>query len=242
MFKSLNKLVTKAVYAPIIIAQGRYVKRVTPKLPEAAGERSGITGKGQSLRLLIIGDSAAAGVGVDQQSQALAGKLVSELAGSYQVEWQLLAKSGFTTIDSFNMLSAQPQQTFDIIVTSLGVNDVTSSLSVSTWVDQQQKLITLLRQQFSCQQILMTQVPPMEQFPALPQPLRRYLGSRSTLFNRKLSALIDSQSDCQLINFDNELNNSNMAKDGFHPGPKIYQRWAEIIADKIKSQQLENNS
>ncbi|KXO09077.1 Lysophospholipase L1 [Moritella sp. JT01] len=235
MFKSLNKLLTRAVYAPIIIAQGRYVKKVTPKLPEAAGERSGTAGKGQKIRLLIIGDSAAAGVGVDNQSQALTGNLVSALSDKYQVDWQLLAKSGHTTLDSLKMLSEQPQQTFDIIVTSLGVNDVTGTLAASTWLTQQQDLITLLREQFNCQQILITQVPPMGQFSALPQPLRRYLGARAAQFNRKLATLIESQSDCQLIDFNAELNNKDMAEDGFHPGPIIYQQWAEIVADKIKS-------
>ena len=236
MFKSLNKLFTKAVYAPIIIAQGRYVKKVTPKLPEAAGERSGKTGEGQKIRLLIVGDSAAAGVGVDNQAQALTGNLVSALADSYQVEWQLLAKSGHTTLDSLQMISEQPKQTFDIIVTSLGVNDVTGTLPAATWLTQQQNLITLLRKQFSSQQILITQVPPMGQFSALPQPLRRYLGARAAQFNRKLATLIESQSDCHLINFNTELNAKDMAKDGFHPGPIIYQHWAEIVAEKIKSQ------
>ncbi|MFT5806515.1 MAG: lysophospholipase L1-like esterase [Moritella dasanensis] len=236
MFKSLSKLLTKAVYAPIIIAQGRYVKKVTPKLPEAAGKRTGITGEGKKIRLLIIGDSAAAGVGVDDQSQALAGNLVAELANNYQVDWLLLAKSGHTTLDSLKMLSAQPQQTFDIIVTSLGVNDVTGTLPASAWIVQQQDLITQLREQFNCQQILITQVPPMGQFPALPQPLRRYLGARASQFNRKLSTLIDSQVDCQLIDINGELNAEDMAEDGFHPGPVIYQHWAEIVAEKIKSQ------
>ncbi|SGZ04482.1 Putative uncharacterized protein [Moritella viscosa] len=236
MFKSLNKLLTRAVYAPIIIAQGQYVKKVTPKLPEAAGKRSGTAGEGKKIRLLIIGDSAAAGVGVDNQSQALTGHLVSALAKCYQVNWQLLARSGYTTLDSLKMLSEQPQQTFDIIVTSLGVNDVTGTLAVSTWLTQQQDLITLLREQFNCQQILITQVPPMGQFPALPQPLRHYLGARANQFNRKLNTLVENQSDCQLIDIDGKLNKEDMAEDGFHPGPVIYQHWAEVVAEKIKSQ------
>ena len=236
MFKSLSKILTTAVYAPIIIAQGRYVKKVTPKLPEASGERSGISGEGQRIRLLIVGDSAAAGVGVAHQSQALAGQLVSALSDCYQVDWQLLAKSGHTTLDSLEMLSAQPPQTFDFIVTSLGVNDVTGTLSASTWLGQQQELITLLRKQFSSQHILITQVPPMGQFPALPQPLRRYLGARANQFNRQLTALIESQSDCLLIDFNAELNNHDMAEDGFHPGPNIYQHWADVVAERIKSQ------
>ncbi len=45
------------------------------RLPEAHGERSGCCGNGNELNLLIIGDSAAAGVGVDEQSEALASQL-----------------------------------------------------------------------------------------------------------------------------------------------------------------------
>ena len=63
--------------APLLILQGLYVRRVTPKLPEPLGKRSGVHGTGPRLRLLILGDSAAAGVGVSTQSQA------------YQVNWSM---------------------------------------------------------------------------------------------------------------------------------------------------------
>lgn len=234
MLKPLKKLFSQLVFAPIIITQGRYVKRVTPKLPEAAGERSGSCGQGQSIRLLIVGDSAAAGVGATHQQQALSGYLVKALEDCYQIDWQLLAKSGHTTLDSHKMIASQPQQKFDVIVTSLGVNDVTGTLPPAKWLAQQQALIALLRDQFNCQQILITQVPPMDQFPALPQPLRGYLGGRAKQFNRHLAAWIDTQSDCQLIDINGELTGEHMAADGFHPGPVIYQHWAETLAEIIK--------
>ena len=236
MLAPLKKFFNQLIFAPIIIAQGSYVKRVTPKLPEASGERSGLSGQGTRIRLLIIGDSAAAGVGASEQQQALSGNLVRSLADSFQVDWQLLAKSGHTTLDSHQMLASQPQQEFDIIVTSLGVNDVTSSVAPSQWLLQQQELVNLLRKQFNCQQILITQVPPMGQFPALPQPLRGYLGARANQFNRKLSQWINSQADCQLIDINAELDPQHMASDGFHPGPVVYQHWANVIATKIKSE------
>ncbi len=58
-----HALVTAAL-APLLLWQGRHVRRVTPRLPEAAGPRAGTTGHGPPLRLLVLGDSAAAGVGV----------------------------------------------------------------------------------------------------------------------------------------------------------------------------------
>ena len=53
---------TTLALAPLLVVQGWYVKRVTPRLPEAEGARQGVTGQGQRLRLLVVGDSAAAGV------------------------------------------------------------------------------------------------------------------------------------------------------------------------------------
>jgi len=56
------------------------VRLTVLRLPEALGERSGCCGGGNKLNLLIIGDSAAVGVGVDKQSDALASQLAEKLA------------------------------------------------------------------------------------------------------------------------------------------------------------------
>jgi hypothetical protein len=45
--------------APLLIAQGRRVKRDTPRLPPAAGPLSGrVEGEGEPLRVLTIGESS----------------------------------------------------------------------------------------------------------------------------------------------------------------------------------------
>lgn len=63
--------ILKIVLAPVLAVQGRQVKKNTPRLPEAKGPRKGIQENGgKQIRLLILGDSAAAGVGVDHQDHA----------------------------------------------------------------------------------------------------------------------------------------------------------------------------
>ena len=57
----------------VILFQGYAVKKNTPRLAEPDGERIGQKGVGKSLALLILGDSAAAGVGVNAQDDALLG-------------------------------------------------------------------------------------------------------------------------------------------------------------------------
>lgn len=80
----------KLLLAPLLIWQGRRVRATALRLPEAAGERSL---DGGALRLLIVGDSSAAGVGAAHQDEALAGCLARSLAAQLgrPVGWQLVA-------------------------------------------------------------------------------------------------------------------------------------------------------
>ena len=87
---------------PLLVAQALWVRRSVPKLPEASGSRDGVVGIGKPLRLLIVGDSSAAGVGVPHQNQALVGCLLAALQGKFLVHWKLLARTGWTTSRAFS--------------------------------------------------------------------------------------------------------------------------------------------
>ena len=50
---------------PVIIYQGNSVRKNARMLSEPKGARMGITGNGKSVDILILGDSAACGVGVE---------------------------------------------------------------------------------------------------------------------------------------------------------------------------------
>ena len=93
-------LALKLALSPVLVAQGVYTRLRTPRLPEATGPRSGVVGSGPMLRLLVLGDSSAAGVGVGLQRDALAGPLARALArqSHLQVHWQLLARTGLTLL------------------------------------------------------------------------------------------------------------------------------------------------
>jgi len=218
---------------PLLITQGFYVRRVTPKLPEADGERDGVGGIGPPLRLLILGDSAAAGVGVEHQDQALAGRLSERLARHFRIDWKLMAESGVDTQDMLQRIEADTAERFDVVLVSLGVNDVTSRISAKSWTAGQQRLIERLCSRFEARLVILCAIPSMHLFPALPQPLRWYLGQRAKRFNQHLRELVDRQSRCVLLPFDFPFVASAMAADGFHPGPAIYARWAESAADSI---------
>ena len=151
----LDNLLVTALLAPILIPQGVYTRLVTPKLPEAEGKRQGLSGKGQPLNILILGDSAAAGVGVEKQQQALSGQLVAKLSPHCTVQWRLEAVTGYKTADIIGHLEQLDAFETDIVVVSLGVNDVTGNVKLKTWLGLQEELRALLVAKFSAKTILL---------------------------------------------------------------------------------------
>jgi enoyl-CoA hydratase/carnithine racemase len=88
-------LTVKLALTPLLVAQAPVTRARMPRLPEAEGPRQGVVGRGPLLRLLMAGDSSAAGVGVVTQREALAVHWPAQLAQActVRVHWQLLARS-----------------------------------------------------------------------------------------------------------------------------------------------------
>ncbi len=187
------------------------------------------------MRLLILGDSAAAGVGASHQDQALLGQVVSSLQANSRVRWSLQARNGNTTATVLDLLRSQPGQTYDVVVTSLGVNDVTSLVGAKKWRQQQAELRGILKQKFGASLIVVSGLPPLHGFPALPQPLRWMLGSRATRLNRYLKADVADDEKATFVDLRFTTDLSFMATDGFHPGPEMYAEWGKRVAAVISS-------
>jgi lysophospholipase L1-like esterase len=226
----MNYLLRTIGLAPVIVPQGLWTNLRVPTLPEPPGARRGRAGAGPLLRLLVVGDSAAAGVGVSHQDEALLGQLVSRLASRFRVEFELQAKTGFTTADTLRRLEAMPRGRHDVALTSLGVNDVLALSGRGTWLARQRRLRRLLRDKFGVRLTVLSGLPPVHSFPALPQPLRWHLGSRATEFNDALGEDVAADPDACLVNLRFSADAGMMASDGFHPGAPIYAEWAERAA------------
>ncbi len=222
----------KILLGPILLLQGLWVRIKTPVLPEAEGPRAGRVGTGLPLRLLVVGDSSAAGVGAASQGQALLGQLTQGLARRYAVEYRLVAQTGATTRDTLADLGQMAAEPWHVIVTALGVNDLTAQRRLTDWLSDQQRLIDLLRTRFNPQVILISSLPPMHRFPALPPPLRWHLGHGVQKFNTALDEL-SATNAVLFLPLDFSMRPDQMASDGFHPGPDIYAEWGRRAAARI---------
>lgn len=219
--------------APVLLAQGAYARRVTPRLPEPDGPRQGLAGAGRPLRLLIAGDSAAAGVGAATQAAALSGRLVSMLARHFCVSWQLMARTGNAIADLVQQMDAAPRQAFDVAVLSVGVNDVTRGTSARRWLELQNRLVELLTMEFEVRHVLLACIPPMEHFPALPHPLGWYLGKRGAHLNQLSLDRVQRHPHCEFVDPGFMPEPRFIATDGFHPGPDAYAFWARHLSGRI---------
>lgn len=236
-------LPAKLALAPLLLWQGRQVRRRALRLPEAHGPRTGIAGTGHGkprLRLLVVGDSSAAGVGVRQQHQALAEPLARALAKQLggPVAWQLVATSGHRAEDAVKALRDAPDLApADVMLAVLGVNDAVAMAPAALWLDTLDELHACARDRAGVRLTWHTALPPMGRFPLLPQPLRWVLSKEAGRLDAALARHVPRHADRRVANLPPTpkglLPPGWVAKDGFHPGRVGYRRWAEALAAQI---------
>ena len=225
-------LAVKLVLSPLLVAQALTTRRRAPLLPEAAGPREGVIGFGPVCRVMIVGDSSAAGVGVATQDQALAGHLSRTLAkvAGVQVQWRLIARSGINSAQALALVQAEATGSADFAVVVLGVNDVVDQVPSRRAVQRRAALADWLLAERGVGHVVFAPLPPMHQFPLLPQPLRWVLGSDARRHDSALAQWAATRGDLSHVPIDIGLGADSMAPDGFHPGEPVYRICGEALA------------
>ena len=228
-------LAIKLALGPLLLAQALHTRRRLPRLPEAAGPRQGVAGRGEAvLGLLIVGDSSAAGVGVDTQDEALAGRLSQALAQrlGQRVRWQVCALSGVTTAQAASLLDAAAPA--DVAVVVSGVNDVVDQVRPRKALAAREQLLHALHRRAGVRHVVMTPVPPMHLFAGLPQPLRWLAGRDAAAHEAALTRWAALQAGVSHLPFDLPLGDATLlAREGFHPGAPLYRLWGDALAEHI---------
>jgi lysophospholipase L1-like esterase len=231
-------LTAKLLLSPLLVAQALATRSRMPRLPEADGERAGEVGRGPLLRLLILGDSSAVGVGVARQHDALSGHLSRALARQCgtRVRWQLLARSGVTSAQCLQMLEAEFAGVADVAVVVLGVNDVVDQVPSQRAVNARQSIANRLRNAHGVAHVVFAPLPPVGRFPGLPQPLRWVAGADARRHDLAVAAWAASRVDVSHVPIDLPLNRGVMADDGFHPGEPVYRVCGVALAEHIAAE------
>ncbi len=227
---------------PVALVQGLRLRGQVPRLPEASGPREDtVAGAGMPLRLLVLGESTVAGVGAPTQEQALAAQLARALATrtGRAVQWQAVGKNGVTAAATRALLVQRlTSQLQDAVVLVLGVNDTLALRGPGRWTGDLQRLIAAVRERTGPAPVFLAAVPPMDEFPALPSPLRTVLGVRARVLDRAAARLAHQLPQVRHVPLPGRLKQDFFCHDGLHPSPAGYRAWAEQLAAAVIDQSV----
>ena len=225
---------------PVLVIQGLWLRRTVPRLGEAGGPLEGETaGEAPPLRLLLLGESTVAGVGASNHDEGLVGRIAASLSehSGRAIRWRVMGRNGLTARQlRTELVVPATGLEADLAVIALGVNDSVRLNRPGRWRRELEQLIRELRTRCGNIPVFLAALPPMGDFPALPQPVRWVLGTRARLLDRASRELAASTDNLFHVPLPAQLEghiSEYFAEDGFHPSPAGYRVWGKGLAERI---------
>ncbi|MGW3499060.1 SGNH/GDSL hydrolase family protein [Streptomyces sp. NPDC001020] len=222
---------------PVVAAQGIWVRSKTERIPPATGPIEGTAGDGSGVpvRIGVLGESTAAGCGVDTQAEGFPAVLAGELATrtGRPVEWEVVGEYGATVRRIRHRLMPRLGENLDVAVLLAGVNDVLTRRSPQEWSDDLGPVVDHLAGR--AKHVVVAGTPTFESVPSLPRFLARYLGEHATALDEASRRVCAERQRATWIGAEALLpmRPEFFARDGFHPGATGYRFWAEAVANHL---------
>jgi lysophospholipase L1-like esterase len=219
---------------PLVALQGTVTRRRVPCLPGVKTPCRGLVpGQGAAIRVLAVGESTVAGVGLAHGEETVAATTARALARLTRrpVAWQGHGLSGATVSDAAQRLlprvAAEPA---DLLIIAFGVNDTIAYRSPTAFADDLAALATAVRARVGEAAVVITGVAPLACFPALPWPLRTILNWRSAALQEAAEGLAGRLPRLVVERFSEPFGPHLFAVDGFHPNTQAHALWGEESA------------
>jgi len=222
---------TAVALAPLLFAQGKHVRRMIPRMPHAPEPWSGSTPGPKPIKVLGLGDSTIAGVGVSDPMQGLTAQFSLALADelSRGVSWRSVGESGATTKDILRkFLPPALEEPADILLVSIGTNDAKDLKPLGPTIARFERLTNVLREGHPNAVMLFSSLPAFYLFPSLPEPLRGILYRHAQAIERSVRPLIEARPYAFMSPPPSGYHDTFFAEDGFHPGVDGYRDWARF--------------
>mgnify|MGYP006137713365 CR=1 FL=1 len=220
--------------SPLLIAQGRSVRRAVPKLPPAPGVTTGSTPGPRPLRVVGVGDSTVVGVGVSAMDDGLIAQFSRALAEHLGrgVSWRSVGESGATSKDILGRFIPQAlAEPADVLLVSLGANDAKDLKPLGATKARFRRLLEILHEGHPDAVLIFSSLPAFYLFPTLPQPLRSLLYAHSQAIERSIRPLIEAHPFAVMSPPPPKYHDTFFAHDGFHPSVDGYRDWARFALD-----------
>lgn len=219
---------------PVVVVQGMVLRRRVPRLPPARPPHHGLVpGAGAILRMLAVGESPVAGIGIERSDDTVAAATARSLARltGHPVAWRAEGLSGASVRQAVARLVPRiAPEPADLIVVAFGVNDTIGYRSPAAYANDLAALIAATRARVGNAPVVIAGVPPFASIPAFPRPLGAILGWRAAALQAAAERLPDRIPRLVVQRFSAHLEPHAFCPDGFHPSPRAHAVWGEILA------------
>ncbi|GIR89868.1 MAG: hypothetical protein CM15mP88_2370 [Pseudomonadota bacterium] len=192
-------------------------KKVMRLLPPKDPPEGLCMGQKQGLKIIGLGESTMAGVGIPKHSETLTGLTASRLNAmtDRSIDWKILAENGLTIEQLNELIKNQDHLDAEMIMVAIGGNDVFKLTSLWKWEKQLKHCLFLLQTKSRDPLIIFSHVPPVGHFPAIQNPLRLAFGFWRYLLQASLNRIIHSNLEVHLLDEDFPPSGSISWKTGF---------------------------
>ena len=254
-FKYLSGAIISLPLLPLMFYQGKKISANVPRLPEAGGTEGYCESTDKTdriLKVISIGESTIAGVGVKTHEEGFTGNFASELSRLFEcnVSWKVYAQSGYTAkMVEKNLLPKITESEVDLVIVGLGANDAFTLNRPSKWKTHIRTLIESLRQKFPKTTIVFCNMPPIKEFPAFTSLIKFTIGNLVEILGDELEKV--SREYEQVFYFGEKITlkgwmdryqlageKDDFFSDGVHPSKLTYQIWGIDIANKIYANEI----
>ena len=224
---------------PLALVKGLGVRKTTPRLPPPGGRPMGQVGHGKAeIRLLIIGDSSAAGVGADRMEDTLGPQLATILnqASGKPVTWRNAgANSAIAAQVRDHVVPNIEERDFTHVIVTLGTNDAKNFVPRSAFKKGFGGLLYAVHARWPEAKVYWSPVVAMPDVPALPASLGFILGLRAQIIN-SMGAQLCRERNATALEPLPVGGPEGFAIDGFHANALGYKHWAQHIARFIQDE------
>jgi lysophospholipase L1-like esterase len=221
---------------PIALSKGLGVRRIVPRLPPPHGRPKGQAGEGAAeIRLLVIGDSSAAGVGAERVEETLGPQIAAILHETTRkpVAWRNAgANSAVAAQVRDYVVPHIEERDFTHVIITVGTNDAKNFKTRSAFKKGFGGLLYSIHARWPDAKIFWSPVVAMQDVPALPSTLGFILGLRVQIINAMGLQLCRERNATALDALPLE-GPEGFAVDGFHANAIGYRHWAQHVAGLI---------
>jgi lysophospholipase L1-like esterase len=219
--------------------------RSGPRLADEDGSRPqglvvGTDRSGVPIEVVWLGDSTTTGVGVDDFDDSMANRTAVATADVLDrpVSLTVLGVSG-ARIDAVADEQAADLEQADVVVISVGANDVTHLTNRATFRTRYATLLDHVEATTPDAEIVLVGIPDMGSVPRFAQPLRAIAGVRASQLDDDVRSAARSRG-LQYVDLAGDTGprfradpDRYFSDDGFHPGIAGHGLWAESARGEI---------